>query len=1065
MIEDYERDVVESNNIERPTERNEEKVRENTINQVHEFLTKLQCGRARKRAMSNGIGDHTDPIIIEQMKRKHPARKSPITPLTNEELRRTRRGIDRNKFEQVLKSFKHNVSAGLGCGRNEHLLALLIKPTRQVTPSAKNAVDNFHAYANNIVQGQFPDYFYAGYVASRLVPANKVHPDLLNPDDTPDCRPINIGSAERQLIERAYFDEGLQASFARILEPVQNGVCVKGGISKSIFGIQAVLDANPNFAIFQGDIKNGFNEVSRASIVEAVKEQPELHDILTYIYLTHNTKSYVAMGSGIHMIDAGFQVEEGVHQGAVPSGYLYSLAQNRAMQNHRERVEAEGGGVTVILDDNTTLAPREVIFTLAKQLADDLALVGLELQPAKSKTYITEHLRDERWDELRGDVCNGTIEDDEGNTHFGISACNIPIGTEGFVKTYLNQKKNDILKGYDTIINLLDPGIWSHPDIPTRQMLWILIHVCLQFTGDYWLRHLRPDYTEEFATEIDAGIRKLLQACIGVNIDSWSDIAKERMRLPIRYKGLGLRESVDRRHAQYIGALAQSLPDLINRTDGNNVIPGRLNIPSLVAMLGEGSFNSTSTTPWEHLLNTDVVGSNNNIAHGLRHAWTHLKNKFQDVATPAQLTTNSSDYLLMQDVSRAGFYQDGSKPKSATAAITIELEKARMKALGKRIDQSLPQDHYERASFESHQKICAIPLLSPPDQIGYQDNNCFQMLIAKYLGQPNPFCQHLAGRFFGRNATPLDMYGANLSSESLPGGGHTKRHTNLQHLIQDMMRLGNIDSVLEAVNFFHGKVGQPFIGDYVHNISSQPGNPRNARHAVVPDIHATNYPTGRQVINASGATRSADAIFEIKTFHFCPTRYNHNNQNINPANRRAREIVNQYKCKVKKLDIMFAASVVGDGNNNVVGPFENALTQFHGKTIIPLCFGAFGEVNEDLDKVIQCLAREAASSDEGLTISPLVNTDRKGGAYRIMLQQFRRAIAVTAANGHSQHILQRLHYVRGTEQEARDACRSHHSDNRWRPYQRGGYSWFNSHISEGYTMFEQFRNGYYYHMP
>ena len=50
------------------------------------------------------------------------------------------------------------------------------------------------------------------------------------------------------------------------------------------------------------------------------------------------------------------------------------------------------------------------------------------------------------------------------------------------------------------------------------------------------------------------------------------------------------------------------------------------------------------------------------------------------------------------------------------------------------------------------------------------------------------------------------------------------------------------------------------------------------------------------------------------------------------------------------------------------------------------CFGAFGEVNEDLDKVVQCLAREAASSDEGLTISPLVNTDRKGRAYRIMIQ-------------------------------------------------------------------------------
>ena len=153
---------------------------------------------------------------------------------------------------------------------------------------------------------------------------------------------------------------------------------------------------------------------------------------------------------------------------------------------------------------------------------------------------------------------------------------------------------------------------------------------------------------------------------------------------------------------------------------------------------------------------------------------------------------------------------------------------------------------------------------------------------------------------------------------------------------------------------------------------------------VVPDIHATNYPTGRQVVNASGATRSVDAIFEVKTYNFCPTRYNHNNQNINPANLRAREIANQYRCKVRNLDVMLLlASVRGDGNDNVIGPFENALSQFHGKSIIPLCFCAFGEVNEDLDKVIQCLAREAASTDEGLTISPLVNTDRKGGAYQI----------------------------------------------------------------------------------
>jgi hypothetical protein len=40
------------------------------------------------------------------------------------------------------------------------------------------------------------------------------------------------------------------------------------------------------------------------------------------------------------------------------------------------------------------------------------------------------------------------------------------------------------------------------------------------------------------------------------------------------------------------------------------------------------------------------------------------------------------------------------------------------------------------------------------------------------------------------------------------------------------------------------------------------------------------------------------------------------------------------------------------------------------------------------------LAWVAAEGDEGMRILPLVNLDIKGGAYQIMLQQFRRAIEV-----------------------------------------------------------------------
>ena len=99
-----------------------------------------------------------------------------------------------------------------------------------------------------------------------------------------------------------------------------------------------------------------------------------------------------------------------------------------------------------------------------------------------------------------------------------------------------------------------------------------------------------------------------------------------------------------------------------------------------------------------------------------------------------------------------------------------------------------------------------------------------------------------------------------------------------------------------------------------------------------------------------------------------------------------------------------------------------------------------------------------------MTISPLINSDRKGGALPIMLQQFRRAIGVAIIQGQANHKLARLHYVRATREEAAATCRANHSNNKWRPGQSSRASWFSEHIPEGYDTFEQFRNGYDFSM-
>ena len=256
-----------------------------------------------------------------------------------------------------------------------------------------------------------------------------------------------------------------------------------------------------------------------------------------------------------------------------------------------------------------------------------------------------------------------------------------------------------------------------------------------------------------------------------------------------------------------------------------------------------------------------------------------------------------------------------------------------------------------------------------------------------------------------------------------------------------------------AVNFLLGKVGEPHIKSYVNHVSRE-ANSRAALHAIVPDIHAHNFPVGRQTVDDYGSNRTAEAFFEVKTFTAYRTRYDHKSTRLPPGERRAKLIGQEYAGKFKTLDRMFASDVVGDGTNNVVGPFETSQGRFYRGQVTPLCAGGFGEINKDFEKLLKVLTREAVSGTVGLSISPLANNERKGSAYPIMLQQFRRAIGVAIACGNARHKVGCLHYVRSTADEAAHTCKRSHSAHRWRANQNGRATWFSEHVPAGYTTFE-----------
>ena len=94
-----------------------------------------------------------------------------------------------------------------------------------------------------------------------------------------------------------------------------------------------------------------------------------------------------------------------------------------------------------------------------------------------------------------------------------------------------------------------------------------------------------------------------------------------------------------------------------------------------------------------------------------------------------------------------------------------------------------------------------------------------------------------------------------------------------------------------------------------------------------------------------------------------------------------------------------------------------------------------------------------------MTVSPLCNLVRKGGARAIMGQQFRRALGVMIVTGNANLKLARLHYIREKAREAAEVCNANHSERGWRGGKRGGNGWFSANVADGYETYQQFANG------
>ena len=157
------------------------------------------------------------------------------------------------------------------------------------------------------------------------------------------------------------------------------------------------------------------------------------------------------------------------------------------------------------------------------------------------------------------------------------------------------------------------------------------------------------------------------------------------------------------------------------------------------------------------------------------------------------------------------------------------------------------------------------------------------------------------------------------------------------------MRSGEIFSKKEMVNFLMEKVSKPYAPAYINHLVRY-NRDWMVPYAIVLDLHAFNFPAGRQTVNNSGFSLSAEAFFKIKTMTACPTQYKHNNKPIAPADRQACCMTNKYACKFKVINRVYIRDTVSNDGTGT-GPFDAAQQQFSKGQVIPLRARQFGEVS------------------------------------------------------------------------------------------------------------------------
>ncbi len=134
------------------------------------------------------------------------------------------------------------------------------------------------------------------------------------------------------------------------------------------------------------------------------------------------------------------------------------------------------------------------------------------------------------------------------------------------------------------------------------------------------MRTCTPEETEEMVKTVDLCIMEAVHAATGLNFEI-ENMAKERLRLPARMKGGGVKRATHKRYPAFLGAMLDVLPIMIDREYENGEVTVGVYSSQMKHVIGEGAYNAEGQRNTRFLEATGIGP----FPREMQQAWTKMR--------------------------------------------------------------------------------------------------------------------------------------------------------------------------------------------------------------------------------------------------------------------------------------------------------------------------------------------------------------------------------------------------------------------------------------------------------